>query len=140
MLRFQIALTLALGLAAPAALADAIPPPTPHTKTQDRLRGMWQEQGCHTPQPILHHSAPCPVRTLTFGDTTLAVVTTTGVLDRTEVTAVAAKWTEVSADESGAVIQPDIGTESWAITFAGADAFAIAAGAYPQTQFKRVKP
>ena len=140
MIRTTFCLAAMFGLFVPAAMADALLPPAQHTDLQKRLVGLWQEQACHSP-PAMHHSEPCEIRTIAFGDSTIAVLSSTGVRDETTATAASGTWAEDSSSASGAVIHSDVDSRPWTLTFPDKNSFVITGyDRFPDAQFKRVVP
>lgn len=137
----RLLIALAGFAAIPVAFADVVPPPPQHTALQDRLRGVWQEQSCHAP-PAMHHGSTCVIRTVSFGDSAVAIISMSYTMGDTGTTAIAGSWKETSSDGAKAVIQVDMDSPpEWRMTFSDKDSFVIAAyGEYPEAQFKRVGP
>lgn len=133
----RLAFLAPASLLVPLALADALPPPTEHSATQLRLFGLWQEQACRS-GPAERHSTPCELRTIAFGEDTIAVLSMTSVHDVRHAAATAGTWSEVSSDASGAVIHSDLDSNNWQISFTDKDSFVIkGSGNWPDATFKR---
>lgn len=136
--RLSSAALMSLGLVG-AARADVLPQPPELSPLQEKLRGIWMEQGCHNP-PAVFHSTECEKRIVIFGDETVAVASSLVQDFRAAAGAISGTWSEVSFDGTAAVVEiPNDSKKKWEITFTGDGTFTVAPYTiYPQATFKKL--